>query len=75
MIAPTIDQLAAESAGRFVIAKLNTDENPGVSGKYRIDAIPTMLIFHRGQLVDRIVGLQPKQAIVSRLERAAGAAV
>ena len=75
MIAPTIDQLAAESAGRFVIAKLNTDENPGVAGKYRIDAIPTMLIFHRGQLVDRIVGLQPKQAIVGRLERAAGAAV
>jgi len=75
MIAPTIDQLAAESAGRFVIAKLNTDENPNTAAQYRIDAIPTMLIFHRGQLVDRIVGLQPKPAIVSRLERAAGAAV
>ena len=75
MIAPTIDQLAAESAGRFVIAKLNTDENPNTAAQYRIDAIPTMLIFHRGQMVDRIVGLQPKQAIVSRLERAAGAAV
>ena len=75
MIAPTIDQLAAESAGRFVIAKLNTDENPNTSAQYRIDAIPTMLIFHRGQMVDRIVGLQPKPVIVSRLERAAGAAV
>jgi thioredoxin len=75
MIAPTIDQLAAESAGRFVIAKLNTDENPRTAGQYRIDAIPTMLIFHHGQIVDRIVGLQPKPAILSRLERAAGAAV
>src|SRR4051794_34426378 len=75
MIAPTIDQLAAEAAGRFVIAKLNTDENPNTSAKYRIDAIPTMLIFHRGQMVDRIVGLQPKPAIVARLERVAGAAV
>jgi thioredoxin len=71
MIAPTIDQLAAESGGRYVIAKLNTDENPRVAGQFRIDAIPTMLIFHRGQLVDRIVGLQPKPVIVQRLERAA----
>ena len=75
MIAPTIDQLAAESGGRFVIAKLNTDENPRTAGQFRIDAIPTMLIFYRGQLVDRIVGLQPKPAIVSRLERAATAGV
>jgi thioredoxin len=75
MIAPTVDQLAAESAGRFVIAKLNTDKNPRIAGQFRIDAIPTKLIFHRGQLVDRIVGLQPKPAILSRLERAAGARV
>ena len=75
MIAPTIDQLAADSAGRFVIAKLNTDENPRTAAQYHIDAIPTMLIFHRGQLVDRIVGLQPKPAIVARLERASAAAV
>ena len=75
MIAPTIDQLAAESAGRYVIAKLNTDENPRTASEYRIDAIPTMLIFHRGQLVDRIVGLQPKQTILAKLDRAAGAAV
>jgi thioredoxin 2 len=75
MIAPIMDQLAAESGGRFVVAKLNTDENPRVSAQFRIDAIPTMLIFNRGQLVDRIVGLQPKQAILARLGRVAGAAV
>jgi thioredoxin-like negative regulator of GroEL len=69
MIAPIMDQLAAESNGRYVIAKLNTDDNRRVAGQYRIDAIPTMLLFHNGQLIDRIVGLQPKQAIQARLEQ------
>jgi thioredoxin-like negative regulator of GroEL len=69
MIAPIMDQLAAESAGRYVIAKLNTDDNRRVASQYRIDAIPTMLLFHHGQLVDRIVGLQPKQALQARLEQ------
>jgi thioredoxin 2 len=75
MIAPTMEQLAAESNGRYLIAKLNTDDNRGVASEYRIDAIPTMLIFHHGQLVDRVVGLQPKPAILARLEKAASAAV
>lgn len=67
MIAPIMDQLAAEAGGRYLIAKLNTDENPRVSGQYQIDAIPTMLLFKNGQLVDRIVGLQPKQALERKL--------
>lgn len=71
MIAPIVDQLAAESAGRHLIAKLNTDENPRVSAQFRIDAIPTMLLFHHGQLVDRIVGMQPKHALQARLEKIA----
>ena len=69
MIAPVMDQLAAESAGRYLIAKLNTDDNRRVASQYRIDAIPTMLLFANGQLVDRIVGLQPKQALQARLEQ------
>ena len=68
MIAPTLDQLAAESGGRYLIAKLNVDENPGTAQRFRIDSIPTMLLFKSGQLVDRIVGLQPKAEIRSRLE-------
>jgi len=67
MLAPTLDQLAAESGGRFIIAKLNTDENPRVAQQYRIEALPTMLLFRNGQVVDRIVGLQPKQAIERKL--------
>jgi thioredoxin len=69
MIAPIMDQLAAESGGRYVVAKLNTDDNRRVASQYRIDAIPTLLLFHKGQLADRIVGLQPKHAIQARLEQ------
>jgi thioredoxin len=67
MIAPVMDQLAAESGGRYVVAKLNVDENPNTAGRFRIDGIPALLIFKDGRLVDRIVGLQPKQAIAARL--------
>jgi thioredoxin len=67
MIAPVMDQLAAESAGRYVVAKLNVDENPATAGRFQIDGIPALLIFKNGQLVDKIVGLQPKQAIAARL--------
>jgi thioredoxin 2 len=71
VIAPVIDQLAAESAGRYVIAKLNVDENPQTAGQFNIRSIPSLLIFKEGQLVDRLVGAQPKQAIVEHLARAA----
>ena len=71
MIAPVLDQLAAESNGRYVIAKLNVDENPQTAAQFGIQSIPTLLIFKGGKLVDRIVGAQPKQAIASRLANAA----
>ena len=74
MISPILDELAAESQGRYRIAKLNVDENPQTSSHFRIASIPTLLIFKDGQLVDRIVGVQPKQAIAERLGVAARAA-
>ena len=67
MIAPVIDELAAESNGRYVVAKLNVDDNPAVAQRYQITSIPTMLLFSNGKMVDRIVGLQPKQALAARL--------
>lgn len=67
MIAPVLDQLAAESNGRYKITKLNVDENPRTSQQFGIRSIPTMLIFKNGQLVDQLIGVQPKQAIASRL--------
>ena len=67
MVAPILDQLAAESRGRYKIAKLNVDENPRTAAQFNIRSIPTMLIFKNGKLVDQIVGAQPKQAIAARL--------
>jgi thioredoxin len=72
MVAPTVDQLAAESNGRYVIAKLDVDANPGVAQRYQISSIPTMLLFKDGQLVDRIVGVQPKAALAGRLAQLTG---
>ena len=71
MIAPVVDQLAAESGGRYVIGKLNVDQNPMTASRFSIRSIPSLLIFKSGQLVDRLVGVQPKQAIAEHLARAA----
>lgn len=70
-IGPIMDQLAAESQGRYRIAKLNVDENPRTAAQFQISSIPTMLIFKNGSLVDRIIGAQSKQAILEHLRRAA----
>ena len=67
MIAPVLEELAAEAAGRYRIAKLNVDDNKRTAAQFRIQSIPTLLIFKDGQLVDRLVGAQPKQVIASRL--------
>ena len=71
LIGPVMDQLAAESQGRYRIAKLNVDENPQVASRFQIASIPTMLIFKDGKLIDRIIGVQPKQSIAERLQVAA----
>ena len=70
MIAPAIDQLAAESQGRYKITKLNVDENPMTASRYQIASIPTLLIFRDGQLIDRLIGLQSKPVIAERLRLA-----
>jgi thioredoxin len=69
-LAPVLDQLAAESKGKYIIAKLNVDENPQTAAQFGIRSIPTMLIFKNGTLVDRLVGVQPRQTIAARLASA-----
>jgi thioredoxin 2 len=69
MLAPTIDQVARELAGRVKVAKLNVDENPHTAGRFNISGIPAMLIFKNGREVDRIVGMAPKPQITQRLQR------
>ena len=70
IIGPIMEQLAAESNGRYRIAKLNVDDNPRTATQFQIQSIPTMLIFKDGKLIDRLVGALPKQAIAERLTRA-----
>jgi thioredoxin 2 len=69
MVAPVLDQLAVELAGRARIAKMNVDDNPATSARFGVRSIPTLLIFQNGREVDRIVGAQSKAAIAARLDR------
>jgi len=66
-LAPTLDRLAAEAGGRYLVAKLDIDQNPRTAQQFGIQSIPTLLIFKNGALVDRLVGAQPKQSIQARL--------
>ena len=72
MIAPVLDELAAESRGRYRVAKLDVDANPVTASRFQVQSIPTLIIFKDGRAADRIVGLQPKQSIAARLNALAG---
>lgn len=69
MVAPVIDALAKEMSGKVVFGKLNTDENSVIANKLSISAIPTMMMFKDGKMVDRIVGAQPKEVLAARIKR------
>ncbi len=64
-IAPMIEQLAVDYAGKVRVAKLNVDENPATAGKFGVQSIPTLLVFKDGELVDAVIGAVPR----SELER------
>ena len=66
-IAPVLEEISDENSN-VVIAKMNTDENPTISSQHGIMSIPTMMIFKNGQLVDRLVGVLPKPAILEKLK-------
>jgi len=68
MIAPAIEQLAAEHRGKLRVGKLNVDENPVTAERFNIRSIPALLVFKGGREVDRIVGAQPKEAIARRID-------
>ena len=69
VLAPAIDELAAELAGRVRVAKLDVDVNPETANRFDIRSIPTLLVIDGGREVDRIVGAQPKPVIRARLDR------
>ena len=63
MLGPIIEELAEDYAGKVVVAKVNTDENPATPGRFDIMSIPTLLLFKDGELVERAVGMRPKPAL------------
>jgi len=67
-VAPIIEELAVQFAGRVTVAKLNTDENQQVTAAYGIVSIPTINIYSGGELVRSIVGGRPRQALAKELE-------
>ncbi len=69
MVAPVVEQLAQEFAGRAVVAKLNTDENQRTAQRFGIMSIPALYIFQRGQVVERLVGAQPAAVLRQALAK------
>ncbi len=67
MLAPILEEVAAEQEGKAIIAKVNIDEEMDLAARFGIASIPTMLVFKNGQLVKRTVGLQPKGAVEALL--------
>ncbi len=68
IIAPVIEQLAKELSGKVVFGKMDVDSNRATPMKFGIMAIPTLLVFKEGKLVDQIIGAVPKEMILERLK-------
>lgn len=67
MLAPVLDEVAAENQGKLTVAKLNVDENPVTAQKFGIMSIPTMIVFKNGQAVKTLVGYMSKKDLLDRL--------
>lgn len=69
-IAPTVEQLATEYDGSVKVGKVNIDESPAVASSYGVTSIPTLMIFKGGEVVERFVGIQPKNRLQEALDSA-----
>jgi len=70
MLTPVVEELAAENAGKAKVVKMNIDDNPNTPAQYGISSIPTLIVFSGGQVVDRFVGVQPKNRLQAALDEA-----
>ncbi|WP_420265695.1 thioredoxin [Candidatus Magnetominusculus dajiuhuensis] len=68
MVAPIVEDMAKEYAGRVKVLKLNTDENPDIASKYKIMGIPTLMLFKNGEKIDQLVGAVPKHQLKEKIE-------
>jgi len=69
MMAPIVEELAKEYAGKVLVGKINVDENPATADRFQVFSIPTLVIIKNGEEVDRIVGFMPKNQIEARLKK------
>jgi len=69
MVAPIVEELADEYAGRVKFYKLNTDDNVQTASRYGIRSIPTLMVFKDGQAVDQVIGFRPKSDLKRTLEK------
>lgn len=67
MIAPVIDEVAAEVEGRARVVKVDIDASPDIAGRYGVMSVPTLIVFRNGQPVRQAVGVQPKQNLLAML--------
>ncbi len=69
MVAPILDEIAEEKAGKIKIAKLNVDENMRTAASLGITSIPTLMLYKNGAPVERIIGAQPKQRLLQQIDK------
>ena len=70
MIAPMVEELAGENKGSFKVGKINIDDNPSAAQNYGVSSIPTLMIFKGGEVVERFVGVQPKNRLQAAIDAA-----
>jgi len=69
-IAPVLAQIGAERNEQLTVVKLNSDENPSISARYRVMALPTLILFHHGEMIWSVVGARPKAKLLKELDDA-----
>jgi thioredoxin 1 len=72
MIAPVVEELAAENKDAVKVCKVNIDDSPNIAASHGVSSIPTLMIFKNGQVVERLVGVQPKKRLQEALDQAKG---
>ena len=75
VMGPAIEQLAEAFDGRATVAKVNVDENPALSERFKVTSIPTLILFRDGQVVDRLTGIAPQAVLAEKLAALTGESV
>lgn len=68
MLGPVIEEVAKEFEGKLLVRKVNVDENPNIAAKYEILSIPALKFFKKGEIIDEMVGLQPKEVLAAKIK-------